>query len=47
MYVDFTDIILRDNNYKDQIIKYLPKCRILPEEPLTAKDNYLLVWGDS
>ncbi len=22
-YVDFTDIILRDNNYKDQIIKYL------------------------
>jgi len=31
----------------DQIIKHLPKCRVLPEEPLTAKDNYLLVWGDS
>ena len=33
-------------NY-DEIIKYLPTCKVLPEMPLTSQNNYLLIWGNS
>ena len=28
----------------DEIKKYLPKAKIIKEEPLTHKGNYILIW---
>jgi hypothetical protein len=30
-----------------EIRKYLPNIKIIPEEPLTAKENYIIIWGNN
>ena len=42
-YIDFTDLILNDNNYKDQIIKYsLNNYKIKPIYEINKKDNFFI-----